>query len=122
MRIMILDDNADALTVIGSFLKALGHEVSGYTDGMEALLWLSDVRPELIIADLQMPEMDGYTFVRNVRARSAYASMPIICMTGTDEPDEKIASGGFANVLRKPVTLADVMAAIDDVTATLEPS
>jgi hypothetical protein len=47
---------------------------------------------------------------------------PIVCITGTDATDEQIESGGFASVLRKPTTLADVMLAIDEVTATLMPS
>lgn len=105
--------------MLESFLKALGHEVSGFSDPTEALLWLSDVRPQVVIADLQMPEMDGFSFVRNVRARSTYASMPIICITGTEITDEEISRGGFSAVLRKPVTLADVMAAIDEVTVSL---
>lgn len=120
MRILILDDNADALLVLENFLKALGHDVSGYTDATEALLWLSDVKPEMIIADLQMPDMDGFAFVKNVRARGAYSQLPMICITGTDASDEQIASGGFAAVLRKPTTLADVMGAIDEVTAGLK--
>jgi CheY-like chemotaxis protein len=122
VRILILDDNSDALLVLENFLKALGHDVSGYTDPTEALLWLGDVKPEMIIADLQMPNMDGFAFVQNVRARSAYSQLPIVCITGTDATDEQIESGGFASVLRKPTTLADVMLAIDEVTATLMPS
>lgn len=121
MRILILDDNPDALVVLQNFLKALGHDVSGYTDATEALLWLGDAKPEMIIADLQMPNMDGFTFVRNVRARPSYAQLPIVCITGTDATNEEIAAGGFAAVLRKPTTLADVMLAIDEVTATLSP-
>jgi CheY-like chemotaxis protein len=63
--------------------------------------------------------MDGFTFVRNVRARPSYAQLPIICITGTDASDEQITAGGFAAVLRKPTTLADVMMAIDEVTASM---
>ncbi|MGI8905449.1 MAG: response regulator [Candidatus Sumerlaeaceae bacterium] len=122
MRILILDDNADALLVLENFLKALGHDVSGYTDGTEALLWLGDVKPEMIIADLEMPNMDGFSFVQNVRARARYSSLPIVCITGTDATDAQIEAGGFAAVLRKPTTLADVMNAIEDVTATLQPT
>jgi CheY-like chemotaxis protein len=117
---LILDDNPDALLVLENFLKALGHDVSGYTDATEALLWLSDVKPEMIIADLEMPNMDGYAFVKNVRARAAYTQVPIICITGTDATDAQIASGGFAAILRKPTTLADVMSAIEDVTTGLK--
>jgi CheY-like chemotaxis protein len=119
VRILILDDNGDALKVLESFLKALGHEVNCFTEGTEALLWLGDLKPELVIADLEMPNMDGFTFVKNVRARSAYASMPIICITGTNATDEQIAVGGFAAVLRKPTTLEDVMTSIDEVTASI---
>ncbi len=116
MRIMLVDDNRDALLVLESFLRTLDHRVSAYTDGTEALLWLSDERPQVIICDLDMPNMDGYTFVRNVRGRSSYASMPIICLTGMNDSDEHVLSQGFASILRKPTTLADLIIAIEQVT------
>jgi len=122
VRILILDDNADALKVLESFLKALGHRVNCYTDATEALLWLGDVKPEVIITDIEMPNMDGFAFVKNVRARSSCASMPIIAITGTNATDQQIAAGGFTAVLRKPTTLEDVMTAIDEVTASTNPA
>lgn len=115
MRVLILDDNADALLVLESFLKTLDHHVSSFTDGREALLWLKDANPQLIIADLNMPVMDGFDFFKRVRAYAAFATVPIICITGTDVSDEQIAAGGFTSTLRKPVTLSDVMMAIEEI-------
>ncbi len=120
MNILILDDNEDALLVIESFLKTLGHKVSAYTDGREALLWLSDVKPEVIIADLDMPIMSGFDFLKRVRAYQAFVNVPILCITGTGLSDAQIAAGGFYATLRKPVTLMDLMLAIDELESAID--
>ncbi len=113
MRILLVDDNPDALRVIENFLKALDHTVFAYTDAREALLWLKDVRPEIVVADLDMPGMNGFEFIQRLRAYSAFAKTPVICVTGIDATDEEIYAAGFVTILRKPVTLADMLNAID---------
>jgi CheY-like chemotaxis protein len=115
MRILVLDDNPDVVKVVQNFLKTLDHEVSAYTDGTEALLWIKDVKPELIIADLEMPTLDGFTFLKRVKAYPSLAAVPFICITGTDATDEQIAASGFTATLRKPITLSDLMQAISEV-------
>lgn len=115
MRIMILDDNADANIVLENFLKTLGHEVHAYTDGREALLWMGDIKPELVIADLDMPVIDGFDFLKRMRLMSASSQTPVVCITGMSVSDAQIAAGGFTSTLRKPVTLADVMLAIEEI-------
>ena len=122
MRILVVDDNTDALAVIENFLKALDHQVTSCTSGMEALLWLDDFKPQVIIADLQMPEMDGFEFIRQVRYRSAHASTPVICITGTDLTDEQISAHGFTAILRKPITLSELMTALEDIYSALRAS
>ena len=113
MRIMLVDDNPDAVRVIENFLKALDHVVFSYTDAREALLWLKDVRPEIIVADLDMPGMDGYEFIKRVHAYSGFGNVPTICVTGIEATDEDIYAAGFTAILRKPVTLADMLDAIE---------
>lgn len=115
LRILVLDDNPEALSVFEKFLKALDHEVHCFGDGREALLWLNDVKPQLIIADLDMPIMDGFDFLKRVRGYTQFVNVPIIALTGTTASDEEIAAGGFSSILRKPVTLMDIMGAIDSV-------
>jgi CheY-like chemotaxis protein len=119
MRILVVDDNPDAAVVVENFLKALDHKVYSYTDPREALLWIKDVKPQLIFADLDMPEMNGYEFVKRLRGYSAYVNVPVICVTGTDALDEEIKAGGFQQILRKPFTLSDMMLAIEEVEASL---
>jgi CheY-like chemotaxis protein len=114
LRILVLDDNPEAVQIFDSFLKALDHKVSCYTDPREALLWLTDVKPELLIVDLCMPEMSGYDFLKRVRAYGAYSRTPIVALTGTEASDDEIEAHGFASVLRKPVTLSDIMTAIEE--------
>lgn len=120
MRILLVDDNPDALRVIENFLKALDHTVYAYTDAREALLWLKDVRPEIVVADLDMPGMDGFELIRRLRAYAAFERTPVICITGTDTPDEEIYAAGFVTILRKPVTLADMLDAIDAANRSVE--
>jgi CheY-like chemotaxis protein len=123
VKILVLDDNPDVVRMIECFLRTLDHEVSAFTESLEALLWIKDVNPEVIIADLDMPGVDGFEFVRKVRAHSAFANTPIICITGTDATDEQIAASGFISTLRKPITLSDLMVALEDVkSATRSPT
>lgn len=117
MRILLVDDNPDAVRVIESFLKALDHVVFSYTDAREALLWLKDVRPEIVVADLDMPGMNGYEFIRRLHAYLSFSTVPVICVTGTEATDEEIYAAGFSAILRKPVTLADMLEAIEAVTS-----
>lgn len=117
MRILLVDDNPDAVRVIESFLKALDHVVFSYTDAREALLWLKDVRPEIVVADLDMPGMNGYEFIRRLHAYLSFATVPVICVTGTEATDEEIYAAGFSAILRKPVTLADMLEVIEAVTS-----
>jgi two-component system CheB/CheR fusion protein len=110
----MVDDNPDALKVLSAFLKSLGHRVEACETGREALLWLDDLKPEIIMTDLEMPEMDGYQFLAAVRQRSQFQAVPVLCVTGLETPTEEILSHGFHTVLRKPITLADVMNAVDE--------
>ena len=118
MRILLVDDNPEALQVIEKFLKALDHKVFAYTEGLEALLWLKEAQPELAIIDLEMPGMDGYKLLKTLRGFQSYAEIPAICITGTDASDESILSAGFHSILRKPTTLAAMMSAIDKAAGT----
>lgn len=92
-RVLIVDDHANNLYYLTSLLSAHGFEVVSAVHGAEALVRARSHPPQLIIADLLMPVMDGYTLLRHWRADSLLHTIPFIVFTATyTEPeDEKLA-------------------------------
>ncbi len=68
-RVVIADDNVDSATVLGTLLRASGHEVQTVHDGMAALESCQSFRPDLVILDIGMPKLNGYDVAREIRSR-----------------------------------------------------
>jgi CheY-like chemotaxis protein/two-component sensor histidine kinase len=103
-RILIVDDNRDAAETLGELLTKLGttcHVVGG---GRAALDVLSEFRPDAILLDIGMPEMDGYQVARRIRALPEFADVLLIALTGwSQEPDQqRSAAAGFDHHVVKP--------------------
>jgi two-component system chemotaxis response regulator CheY len=79
--IMIVDDSASLRQVVGITLKGAGYDVLEAQDGKDALSKLTGQKIHLIISDVNMPNMDGITFVRHAKALSAYKFTPVIMLT-----------------------------------------
>ncbi len=80
-RILAVDDQADNLTLMQLVLEAQGYEVSTANNGWEALIQAKTFFPDLILVDLEMPEIDGYAIIRYVRHNQALKSIPIVLLT-----------------------------------------
>lgn len=109
-RILLLDDDRDTLAWMVAALETRGHDVVGFSSGREALEIVPSFRPELIVADILMPEMDGLAFARLVRA----FDVPVMFVSLAKREAEAILAGA-AGFLRKPATAEEVRAAVDDV-------
>ncbi len=117
-RILIADDNRQNLYLLGSILKAFGHEVILALNGAEALALARDNKPNLIIADIFMPVMDGFTLCREWKADELLKSIPFIFYTAryTDPKDEKFAlSLGAERFLIKPQGTRALMEVVQQV-------
>jgi two-component system chemotaxis response regulator CheY len=86
--ILIVDDSASVRQVVSIALKGAGYEVIAAVDGKDALTKLNGQRLHLIISDVNMPNMDGITFVAEARKLPAYKFTPIIMLT-TESQEEK---------------------------------
>lgn len=86
-RVLVVDDSATALTVLQVALEAAAFEVTTAADGLEALARIRDTPPDIIVTDSLMPRMDGYSFVRTLRAEPATRAIPVIMLTATDPAD-----------------------------------
>lgn len=90
--VMIVDDSASVRQVVAIALKGAGYEVLDACDGQDALTKLDGRKIHLIISDVNMPRMDGISFVKEVKASPAYRFTPVIMLT-TESTDEKKQRG-----------------------------
>lgn len=93
--IMIVDDSASIRTVVGIALRGEGYTVIEAINGQDAINKLTGQKVNLIISDVNMPIMDGITFVKNVKAMAAYRFTPIIMLT-TESDEAKKREGQAA--------------------------
>ncbi|BCJ56205.1 response regulator [Actinoplanes sp. NBRC 14428] len=87
--ILIVDDSASVRQVVSIALKGAGYDVIAGVDGKDALAKLNGQRIHLIISDVNMPNMDGITFVAEARKLPAYKFTPIIMLTTESQEDKK---------------------------------
>jgi two-component system chemotaxis response regulator CheY len=95
--IMIVDDSASIRQVVGIALRGAGYDVLEGSDGKDALARLTGQKVHLIISDVNMPNMDGISFVKAVKQLPNYKFTPIIMLT-TESQDSKKAEGRAAGV------------------------
>jgi two-component system chemotaxis response regulator CheY len=118
MKILISDDDPIIRMFVRRAAEHASHEVVLAEHGREALELLEHADPDLLITDLQMPELDGFGLIKAVRENPRYSEMPIICLSSVNDRD-KIASlieQGIADYVLKPVRPADFIDRIRAVT------
>ena len=112
--ILVVDDTPDNLSVLGELLQP-GYVVRAASSGRRALqVAVSDPRPDLILLDVMMPEMDGYEVLRRLRADPETASIPVIFVTAMDstEEEEHGLELGAVDYITKPLRPAVVLARV----------
>lgn len=87
--IMVVDDSASIRMVVGIALRRAGYEVIEAQDGKDAIAKLTGQKVHLIISDVNMPVMDGITFVKNVKQMPSYRFTPIIMLTTESDESKK---------------------------------
>ena len=109
LRILIADDNVDAVTVLAGGLKLAGHVVHAAHDGVAALAAVDTFQPDLAIVDIGMPKLNGYEVARRLRERFG-KQLVLIALTGwgQDEDRRRALSAGFDHHLTKPMDLAEL--------------
>jgi CheY-like chemotaxis protein len=111
-NILLLEDNADMLTMISQVLEWAGHQVITGRNGMEGMTLLSETDEplHLIICDLFMPGMDGAAFLKHVRNNANWSRIPFILMSAndSDEDRQEAYERGADGFLAKPFGLDDL--------------
>ncbi|HEY7119104.1 MAG TPA: response regulator [Tepidisphaeraceae bacterium] len=102
-KILIVEDAQDQLELFAKTFRRAGFDVYGAHDGGHAMDRVRDVRPDVILLDQMMPEVDGTTFLQNLRRFPKYKNLPVILVTGiTDKAlKSKATNLGVSDVLVK---------------------
>jgi chemosensory pili system protein ChpA (sensor histidine kinase/response regulator) len=104
--VLVVDDSLSVRRAIGSLLEDQGYEVVLARDGLEAVRSLEAVRPDVLLTDLEMPNMNGLELTAHVRARSELAGLTVIMITSRsmDKHRRQALSAGVNVYLTKPYT------------------
>ncbi len=115
LRVLVAEDNAANRSLFEEQFRLLGCEVDLAESGFQACALLEAQRYDVLVSDLAMPGMDGYTLAR--RAGSAWPDMPVIAATAcvTERERQRCAEAGIARVLTKPLPLAELERALQEV-------
>lgn len=114
-QILIVDDDVEALKLVGLMLERKDYEIQATTSGEKALEKVSKQKPDLIILDVMMPDMDGYEVAKRLRDQPETQEIPILFFTAKDTIHDKIAGfeAGGDDYLTKPIHPAELLSRVE---------
>jgi len=117
LRVLVVEDNDDSRELYALVLARAGFEVKGAVDGESALEMLDQCDPDLLITDIQTPNLSGVDLIRRIRADEKWGTLPIIAITAFS-PDQlaHAAIHGATRVLRKPFEPNRLLSAVFELT------
>jgi CheY-like chemotaxis protein len=103
-RVLVVEDSVDSAETLGELITRWGHVVKLAHDGAEALRLAREFRPQVILLDIGLPDMDGYTVAHRLRAEDLGGEM-LVALTGYGEAQDRVRAqqAGFDRHLTKPV-------------------
>ena len=101
-KILLIDDDPTLIKLVQPFLESHGFAVTAANDGEEGIEQLKSIRPDLIILDVQMPRMNGYTFIFEMKKLTGSKSIPIIVLTAKEGMAEIFKIEGVKEYVTKP--------------------
>jgi len=121
LRVLVVDDNRDGADALGLLAEELGHQVHVTYGGTSALDVAQVFRPDLMLIDLAMPDMNGCSLVQRIQAIPQFATTKCVAITGHADQGHKTFAlkAGFDAVLFKPVALAEFKTALASVLPVL---
>ena len=118
--VLVVDDSITVRRVTQRLLQREGYRVAMAADGLQALERLQEERPAVVLSDIEMPRMDGFDLVRNIRADEALADLPVIMITSriASKHREHAAELGVNHYLGKPYSEEELLSLVRDYTSS----
>jgi adenylate cyclase len=112
-RILVVDDVPQNVRLLESVLEAHGYEIASATDGHAALELAASAKPDLVLLDVMMPELDGYTVCRRLREQEETAVLPVIMLTASEGSEKtKAIEAGADDFIPKPFNREELLTRI----------
>ncbi len=110
IEILVIEDNVDAAETIAEVLRMEGHRVHIATDGLSGITRARELKPEVVVCDIGLPDVDGYEVARELRKDAALRSTRLIALSGYAQPEdrERAREAGFEAHLGKPAPLDEL--------------
>lgn len=114
-KILIIEDNEQNLYLLTFIVKKHGYEVSAARDGKEGIEMACSIKPDLILLDIQLPVMDGYSVASNLRKNKDLADTPIVAVTSFAMIGdcEKAIESGCTGYIEKPIDPETFMSQVE---------
>lgn len=115
-KILLVEDNPANILTIGEYLENHGYQIVIANDGVQAIEKANEIKPDIILMDIQMPVMDGLEAIRRLHADPQFASVPIIALTALAMPGdrEQCLEAGASEYMSKPVSLKELKKVIEN--------
>ncbi len=114
-KVLVVDDEPKWLRIVDLYLRGQGYEVTTTLSGQEAIEKVRQDRPDVVVADISMPGMDGYELCRVLRSDAATRTIPFIFLTGRDDDTDRLKARkiGSDDYLTKPCPLERLTQSVD---------
>ena len=111
LQVLIVDDNVDAAQILAMYVEALGHRAHVLHTPSAALDYVRQVRPDLCVLDIGLPEFDGYELAARLRAMPGLQDLPLFALSGYGQAQDKqkALAAGFDRHFVKPIQGSDVL-------------
>jgi CheY-like chemotaxis protein len=121
--ILLAEDNEPSIEIFSYYLESKGYRVAVARNGMQAVSMVEELRPDLILMDIQMPAMDGLTAIKTIRSTEYAAATPIIALTALAMlgDRERCIEAGANEYVSKPVSLKRLVQLIDSFLVSSNP-
>lgn len=105
--VLYIEDNHDNRKLVSRVLRAAGFTVYGVVDGPSGLAFVNKNTPDLILIDIQLPDIDGYTVTKELRKMESLVNIPIVALTANvmKEDQERSFAAGCNGFIQKPINV-----------------